>query len=710
MATNVRFELRRGTSGPWQQANPVLASGEPGVETDTGNMKVGDGVTQWNSLPYFTPTFDPVTNVISIGRDIYESASIRIGKGAGSTQQTDGLTSVSIGTNAGATGTGEHTVAIGTGAGRRGQQSGAIAIGQLSGSSSAAGSTGQGIGAVAIGRQAAQWGQGNYSIAIGQSAASVDSGSLPYSQPDNSIVLNASGVPFAGPTGITGGFYVSPIRSVPNTGNPLFLTSNNEIVVGVPSGSTGLSIVSINPGSALATSTVLSAGQFSIEMGTVNMKIGDGVTQWAYLPYFIPSFYPFPNVISIGRDIADNASIRIGKGAGSSQQSTIFHSVSIGSNAGATGSGENTVAIGTSAGRNNQQSGAIAIGSFSGSGRNGTTGQGVGAVAIGREASQWGQGDYSIAIGQSAASVDSGSVPYSQPASTIILNATGAPLSAPQGSSGGFYVSPIRSVPNTGNPLFLTSNNEIVVGVSSGSSGGTAGLQGPTGASLQNFVGSTGINVNTLGSTISISANIVGSTGINVGVSGSTITISTLADPIITPIYKNPVKISILGNVTPQDGIYHNAPFGTTTFGSTIGFNFAPGYIYSITGQALLMPGPATRSGGGGVQMYVFALTAEDPDFIGATGSFFSTPNRGFTLFQDYAFSGRLLGTNTTQVGFDANWRSIPFSYTFLATSIHTKLRFFSYVRDFADSTLNGGSKVLINELTILTHPYGEVD
>ena len=588
MATNVRFELRRGTSGPWQQANPVLASGEPGVETDTGNMKVGAGVTQWNSLPYFTPT----------------------------------------------------------------------------------------------------------------------------SYPNNTIVLNASGVPFAGPTGVTGGFFVSPIRSVPNTGNPLFLTSNNEIVVGV-SGPTGLSIVSINPASALATSTVLSAGQFSIETGTVNMKIGDGVTQWAYLPYFIPSFYPFPNVISIGRDIEDNASIRIGKGAGSSQQSTIFHSVSIGSNAGATGSGENTVAIGTSAGRNTQQSGAIAIGSFSGSGRNGTTGQGVGAVAIGRQAAQWGQGDYSIAIGQSAAFDDSGSVPYSQPASTIILNATGAPFAGSTGITGGFYVSPIRSVPNTGNPLFLTSNNEIVVGVSSGSSGGMAGLQGPqgpTGASLQNIVGSTGINVNTSGSTISISANIVGSTGINVGVSGSTITISTLADPNIAPIYKNPVKISILGNTTPQDGIYHNAPFGTTTFGSTIGFNFAPGNIYSITGQALLMPGPATRSGGGGVQMYIFALTAEDPDFIGATGSFFSTPNRGFTLFQDYAFSGRLLGTNNAQVGFDANWRSIPFSYTFLATSIHTKLRFFSYVRDFADSTLNGGSKVLINELTILTHPYGDLD
>lgn len=247
MSTDVRFELRRGTSGPWQQANPVLASGEPGVETDTGNMKVGDGVTQWNSLPYFTPTFYPDTNVISIGRDIEYAASIRIGRGAGSSQQSTIFHSVSLGADAGATGTGQHTVAIGSGAGRNGQEPGAIAIGFCSGSGRLGSSSTQGIGAVAIGRQAAQWGQGNYSIAIGQSAASVELGSSLYSQPDNSIVLNASGVPFAGPTGVTGGFYVSPIRSVPNTGNPLFLTSNNEIVVGVSSGSTGLSSISDRP-------------------------------------------------------------------------------------------------------------------------------------------------------------------------------------------------------------------------------------------------------------------------------------------------------------------------------------------------------------------------------------------------------------------------------------------------------------------------------
>ena len=47
-----RFKLRGGTAAEWTAANPVLADREPGVETDTGRMKVGDGVTAWASLDY----------------------------------------------------------------------------------------------------------------------------------------------------------------------------------------------------------------------------------------------------------------------------------------------------------------------------------------------------------------------------------------------------------------------------------------------------------------------------------------------------------------------------------------------------------------------------------------------------------------------------------------------------------------------------------
>jgi hypothetical protein len=46
------IKMKRGSSVSWTTRNPILAAGEPGMETDTGQMKVGDGLTPWNSLPY----------------------------------------------------------------------------------------------------------------------------------------------------------------------------------------------------------------------------------------------------------------------------------------------------------------------------------------------------------------------------------------------------------------------------------------------------------------------------------------------------------------------------------------------------------------------------------------------------------------------------------------------------------------------------------
>ena len=48
----VKFQLRRDTAANWTSANPVLDLGEPGVETDTLKLKIGDGSTPWNSLDY----------------------------------------------------------------------------------------------------------------------------------------------------------------------------------------------------------------------------------------------------------------------------------------------------------------------------------------------------------------------------------------------------------------------------------------------------------------------------------------------------------------------------------------------------------------------------------------------------------------------------------------------------------------------------------
>lgn len=49
----VTIQLRRDTAANWTLANSVLHQGELGLETDTGKIKIGDGVTAWSSLSYF---------------------------------------------------------------------------------------------------------------------------------------------------------------------------------------------------------------------------------------------------------------------------------------------------------------------------------------------------------------------------------------------------------------------------------------------------------------------------------------------------------------------------------------------------------------------------------------------------------------------------------------------------------------------------------
>lgn len=48
----VPIRLRRDTETEWANDNPVLALGETGWTTDTLQVKLGDGVTAWNDLPY----------------------------------------------------------------------------------------------------------------------------------------------------------------------------------------------------------------------------------------------------------------------------------------------------------------------------------------------------------------------------------------------------------------------------------------------------------------------------------------------------------------------------------------------------------------------------------------------------------------------------------------------------------------------------------
>ncbi len=50
MASIIQF--RRDTASNWTSNNPTLASGELGIESDTGQYKIGDGSTAWSSISY----------------------------------------------------------------------------------------------------------------------------------------------------------------------------------------------------------------------------------------------------------------------------------------------------------------------------------------------------------------------------------------------------------------------------------------------------------------------------------------------------------------------------------------------------------------------------------------------------------------------------------------------------------------------------------
>jgi hypothetical protein len=51
-----KIQLRRDTAAAWYDENPKLSQGEPGVEIDTGKLKIGDGIALWRALPYVNST------------------------------------------------------------------------------------------------------------------------------------------------------------------------------------------------------------------------------------------------------------------------------------------------------------------------------------------------------------------------------------------------------------------------------------------------------------------------------------------------------------------------------------------------------------------------------------------------------------------------------------------------------------------------------
>ena len=68
------YRLRRDTKENWERLNPVLLAGEPGFITNTYDLKIGDGKTEWNKLPLLGLSQEEINQAF----ERYFNSSVRI--------------------------------------------------------------------------------------------------------------------------------------------------------------------------------------------------------------------------------------------------------------------------------------------------------------------------------------------------------------------------------------------------------------------------------------------------------------------------------------------------------------------------------------------------------------------------------------------------------------------------------------------------------
>lgn len=177
--------------------------------------------------------FGSIALGVNAGKNNQQADSISIGDGSGtynqqnqsiavgflSGNQAQQTNSVAIGSYAGTDTQGANSIAIGFNAGASNQVGNGIAIGKE------AGKLFQGQFATAIGYEAGKNNQGLHCVAIGSLAGNVG-------QPDNSIVINASGSALNGAT--QNACYINPIRNVAGTKTLVYNPSNSEVTYGTP--------------------------------------------------------------------------------------------------------------------------------------------------------------------------------------------------------------------------------------------------------------------------------------------------------------------------------------------------------------------------------------------------------------------------------------------------------------------------------------------
>ena len=68
MVKHVQVNIRRDTSENWQKVNPILNESELAADTTEKRFKLGDGVTDWNSLKWCD---DELVDILISGFNIY---------------------------------------------------------------------------------------------------------------------------------------------------------------------------------------------------------------------------------------------------------------------------------------------------------------------------------------------------------------------------------------------------------------------------------------------------------------------------------------------------------------------------------------------------------------------------------------------------------------------------------------------------------------
>jgi hypothetical protein len=101
MAVVTQIQIRRGTAAQWTSANPTLAAGEFGYESDTGKAKIGNGSSAWSSLSYaLTGAAGTVTSITAgtglSGGTITSSGTIAIDSTVATLTETQTLTNKTL--------------------------------------------------------------------------------------------------------------------------------------------------------------------------------------------------------------------------------------------------------------------------------------------------------------------------------------------------------------------------------------------------------------------------------------------------------------------------------------------------------------------------------------------------------------------------------------------------------------------------------------